>query len=267
MNTIVAQLRRSLWIVALCFALAALASPMTAAGADLPPAPQPQTSSPGGQVLASLSFAPLPDAYAGGTRYEAQGLSGRFTFDRDGYSLTMNPRLSEANRDGKPAAVAMRFEGRAKPVIIPGRLLSGAINDTRGSDPTLRRTGAPTYETLTYRQLYRGIDLQYEGLPGRFKGTYIVAPGADPGLIRWRFVGATSVEIHRVTGELWVELPERQAGYLIEGAPLVWQEVGTRKVIVPARYEMDGDGVLRYALGAYDPTRPLVIDPVVSYAP
>lgn len=190
-------------------------------------------------------------------------------FDRMGYTLLTGASAPAVlpdvvGPDPQPDSVRMQFEGVTQASLVPERPLVGLVQDLSGPDGRTWRIAAPTYGALFYRQLYSGIDLRYEGLPGRFKGTFFVAPDADPANIRWQFTGAISVEISRETGELWVELPGRPATYLIEGAPLVWQEVGARKVIVPASYQMDADGVISYALGSYDPARPLVIDPVVG---
>jgi hypothetical protein len=232
----------------------------------------PEPGIPGGSgtpLSTPLSFSPLPDVYHTSPRYTAEAVAGRFTFDRTGYTLVVGGSTSSALSEAigpelLSGTVKMQFEGLTHAMLVPERLLNGVVNEFSGPDSRGWRADALTYGALTYRQLYNGIDLRLEGLPGRFKGTYYVAPGADPGSIRWRFTGATSVEISRETGELWVELPAHPASYLIEGAPLVWQEAGTRKVIVPASYQMDAEGVISYALGSYDPTRPLVIDPVVS---
>lgn len=242
-------------------------------------------------VVPPLSFAPLPATLLPASpydapRYAAQGLTGRFVFDTTGYTLMTDDGDARTptgeSYAAEVAGVRMQFEGASEAVLAPGRPLPGVVNDLRGSDPAAWRTGIPTYGLLTYRGLYPGIDLVYEGMPGRFKGTYAVAPGADPGQIRWRYNGAASVEVHRTTGELWVRLPsvrlpsvrlpsERlpaaaDGAYLIEGAPLVWQDVGARRIIVPARFEVAADGAIGYALGEYDPTRPLTIDPWVTFA-
>src|SRR5581483_5803594 len=46
--------------------------------------------------------------------------------------------------------------------------------------------------------------------------------------------------------------------------PVVYQSVNGKKQAVAGRYALNGDHV-RFALGAYDHGRPLVIDPVLDY--
>jgi hypothetical protein len=254
-------------VVVFWLTILSLIVPAPRAGASGPePAPQ---GGPGTPSSVPLSFSPLAEVRQSGPRYEAQATTGRFTFDRTGYTLLADTSASTALPDTigpgrQPGAVRMQFEGATHATLVPEQPLIGLTGDLSAPDARSWRIAAPAYGMLTYRQLYAGIDLQYEGLPGRFKGTYLIAPEVDPRSIRWRFTGATSVEISRETGELWVELPGYPATYLIEGAPLVWQEAASHKVLVPASYQINGDGTISYALGAYDPARPLVIDPVVG---
>ena len=60
--------------------------------------------------------------------------------------------------------------------------------------------------SVAYHDLYPGIDLSYTGHVGVLKGTYTVASGADPVLIRWRYSNVTAVQIDSVSGDLRLEL-------------------------------------------------------------
>src|SRR6185369_13088512 len=64
-------------------------------------------------------------------------------------------------------------------------------------------------------------------------------------------------------------------GEVREAAPSAWQEIGGRREAVAIGYQIvsafDDEAAVAesevgFALGAYDPNRPLVIDPVLSYA-
>src|SRR5436309_775869 len=80
---------------------------------------------------------------------------------------------------------------RAAPDLSAGDPMTGRVNYFLGNDPAKWRTNVATYRTLTYGGLYPGVDLAYGGQGRRLKGTYTVAPGADPTQIRWRYEGAT----------------------------------------------------------------------------
>jgi len=106
----------------------------------------------------------------------------------------------------------------------------GKINYFIGNDPSKWSTDVSTYASTHYEGLYPGIDLKYEGTGGQLKGTYTVAPGADPALIRWRYAGAESVRIDEA-GNMQVMLSGDGNGTIgeitvTEQAPLAWQEIG-----------------------------------------
>lgn len=90
----------------------------------------------------------------------------------------------------------IRFQGaNPTPEIEASDALPGGVNYFIGNDPAKWRTNLPTYAGIVYREIYPGIDLKYEGTEGLLKSTYTVAPGADPGLIRWRYDGATDLRV------------------------------------------------------------------------
>ncbi|MBE7531698.1 MAG: hypothetical protein HND44_06625 [Chloroflexi bacterium] len=107
------------------------------------------------------------------------------------------------------------------------------------------------------------IDLVYDSSEGLLKGTYYVAPGADPAVIGWRYQGGTAVTLDGTTGDLYIT-PNNQAT-LVEKAPVAYQVVNGRQQPITAAYRLDGDAV-RFELGEYDPQRPLIIDPTLVYS-
>jgi Beta-propeller repeat len=55
-------------------------------------------------------------------------------------------------------------------------------------------------------------------------------------------------------------------GVLKDAAPVSYQLIGGERVPVESRYELKGDGGYGFAVGAYDPRYPLVIDPGLHYS-
>ena len=125
------------------------------------------------------------------------------------------------------------------------------------------RVGLPTYSRVVYADLWPGIDLVYCGGPNELKYEFIVQPGANPGLIRLAYRGATGVTLD-IDGGLEVETP---AGGFRDAAPVAYQEKGGQRVPVGAGYDLApaSEGRVEYGfrLGRYDRTRPLTIDPAV----
>ncbi len=102
-------------------------------------------------------------------------------------------QAAEANT---PDIVRLKFVGaNADPPITTGENLPGTVSYFQGNNPANWRSGLPTHAGITYGGLYPGIDLQYDGTQHQLKGTYIVAPGADPAQIRWRYEGTSAPAI------------------------------------------------------------------------
>ncbi len=160
--------------------------------------------------------------------------------------------------------VHLQFEGANPAASITGAdRLPGTVSYYFGADPDRWHAGIPTYGGVVYEALYPGIDLIYDGKEGQLKSTYVVAPGADPDLIRWHHEGVEGVQVDQSSGDLVVTL---SGTTLLERAPIAWQEINGQRVPVSVSYALDGDGNVSFALGSYDRTLPLIIDPVLSYS-
>ncbi len=158
--------------------------------------------------------------------------------------------------------VSMRFEG-VNPAhqIEAGQTLPGKINFLVGAEPDWRLNLNP-YNSVRYRNLYRGIHMVYGGSGRELKSQFEVDAGADPSLIRVRYLGA---DFPRVDGDgsLVVAVAATE---LREHAPVAYQIRGGIKHNVGARFLVHSDGTVAFRLDGYDVDRPLVIDPVISYS-
>ncbi len=166
-----------------------------------------------------------------------------------------------------PWVLRLRFVGgNPQAAVIPSGDIAGKANYFLGRDPTRWRTNVPTHAAITYRGLYPGIDLRYSGDQAALKGTYTIAPGADPSRIRWRYQGADAVRLG-VEGDL--QIVARRSGNLrrlTERSPVAWQVVNGQRIMIPAAYVVAPDGTVSFALGRYEDTLPLVIDPAIVYS-
>lgn len=203
-----------------------------------------------------LSFEPNVGQVAAPARFMARAEDGTFAFTDS--EVVMTPAGGDV--------VRAQFVGAS-----PSRRLvavdrqKGVVNYLHGRDPTQWRTGVPTYGTLEYVGLYDGVHLAYIGTPqGRLKGTWTVSPGTDPSRIRWRYDRAR-VRVD-AAGDLRISGHEGATAAVVERAPVAWQSPRGQRVAVPARYRVNSDGTVGFALGAYDTTRPLIIDPEVVFS-
>jgi hypothetical protein len=129
-------------------------------------------------------------------------------------------------------------------------------------------SGIPHFGRVRRSAVYPGIDLDFHGglhtVGGnkqRLEYDFLVASGADPSQIAVRFRGA--MPKLNAAGQLEFHLP---SGTIVQDRPLAYQlGLHGERDAVAAAFVLEGDEV-RFRLGAYDRTRPLVIDPTVIFA-
>jgi len=138
----------------------------------------------------------------------------------------------------------------------------GESNYFIGNDPAKWRTHVPHYSRVRYRNVYRGVDLVYYGNQQQIEHDFVVAPGADPRQIRFAVRGADRVELDN-RGELVIHLGN---GEMRLRKPRIYQEEGEVRKEVLGGYTLTAGNLVGFALGPYDRTRPLVIDPILSYS-
>ena len=163
----------------------------------------------------------------------------------------------------RPHTVHMKFEGANPRAEVSGeRELSGRVNYFRGDDPLKWLTNVRTYSSVRYRGIYEGVDLVYYGNErGEMEYDFEVAAGTDPGRISLRIEGAQGMKVD-AAGDLVISTP---AGHLKQHRPEVYQEVGGARRGIEGGYVLGPGGRVRFRLGEYDRSAPLVIDPVMSY--
>jgi hypothetical protein len=164
-------------------------------------------------------------------------------------------------RLGPDATVRVKPVGADPAARISGdEELPGVVHYFRHEPSTA--ISAPTYGRVHYADIYPGIDLVYHGGSGRLEYDFIVAPGADPDRIGVQIAGADRVELD-AEGAL---IMHTASGDVRQPRPFAYQQVDGVSRPVTADYVVDAEGGVRFRLGAYDRSRQLVIDPVVTYA-
>jgi hypothetical protein len=222
-----------------------------------------------------LSFVENHGQFAASVRYESRGYGGTISLRANDVYLTLPVAAETAagrTQELRQSSICVRmaFDGASSAVVMSSDMsLGGRANYLIGRDESRWLVDQPTFGAVRYSQLYRGIDLVYDGTQGRLKGTFTVAPGVDPAQIRWHYDGVRNVGVDAQGNlELVLAHPESGAdeiGRLSEMAPVAWQEKDGVRTPVEVRYEVSADGSVGFGLGAYDVARELVIDPTVVY--
>ncbi len=184
----------------------------------------------------------LPEA--GGYSARAQGFTARF--EKDGL------RIGEQ--------IAVRWPG-GRGDVFPVAVSRVEVRAFLGRSPSGWRSAEGAGE-IRYPELYPGIDLRYAGRGGELKSEFVVAPGADPAVIRIRYEGAISVRLSPAGG-LRIEARD---GVWTEEAPFMYQERDGGFSAVDGAFVLLGGGEVAYRIGGYDRSKPLVIDPALRYS-
>ena len=150
-----------------------------------------------------------------------------------------------------------------KPQVTGLEKLVAKANYFVGSDPKDWHTGIPTFAKVRYADVYPGVDLIYYGNQGKLEYDFVVAPGADPKVIKLRFEGLHSPPQINSEGHLVLV---SEGGDLRLQKPLIYQEIGDRRHTIDGRYSLRQDNSVGFELGAYDPSKTLIIDPILIYS-
>jgi uncharacterized protein (TIGR03437 family) len=156
----------------------------------------------------------------------------------------------------------MQLKG-ANPAAEPIKLdrSSATANYLMGNDPSRWRLAVPSFQRVGYREVYPGIDLVYYGAEGRLEYDFRVEAAADPQAIRMVYSGAAGIRVD-VQGALILRTAN---GEIRQQEPRAYQDVNGVRRAVLAHYRLRKNEV-GFELGRYDHSRPLVLDPVLSFA-
>jgi Beta-propeller repeat len=161
---------------------------------------------------------------------------------------------------GEPRTVRLRWLGAATSPVHVEDELPGKVHYYGGDDPAQWRLDIPTFRRVVYREVYPGTDLVFHGTQGSAEFDFVVAPGADPRRIQLEVTEADSLTVR---GDDIVIGAGDEAFTL--HAPVVYQDSASGRSRVDGRFRVDGRRIA-FEVGRYDTSRPLVIDPVVTYS-
>ena len=157
--------------------------------------------------------------------------------------------------------------------VLGADQLPGKTNYLIGNDPSKWRTHVPNYAEVKYADVFPGVDLVYHGnLSGQLEFDFVVAPGADPSAIRFTVAEDRSgfAREHRAPvrigadGDLVVKIG---GGEIRFNKPVVYQlTANSQRVMTQGRFVLTASHQVRFALGTYDHSKTLIIDPSLVYS-
>jgi hypothetical protein len=140
--------------------------------------------------------------------------------------------------------------------------LEGRSSYLIGADASKWIRRIPHFGRIRYNDIYPGISLAFYGNGDALEHDFQLAAGADPSRIRFRFDGAEGVSIS-AEGDLNVRVA---GGTLSLHKPAAYQATENGRTLIDAGFVVAQDGAIGFRLGAYNPTRSLVIDPVFVFS-
>lgn len=189
--------------------------------------------------------------------------TGRIRWILSGEEHTGTKNTGAAETDARRSVITIEPVGARENVAPAGEEeLPGLVSWFHG-EPSQWKAGRRTFRSVRYTELWAGVDLILEAQDQTLKGTYVVAPGADPTAVCLRHQGADSVTVD-AEGRLIARTP---AGDLVDAAPVAWQEIQGRRHDVSVTFQLEpgpnGSVDVSFQLGAHDPSVELRIDPAV----
>ncbi|MEJ2009723.1 MAG: SBBP repeat-containing protein [Acidobacteriota bacterium] len=223
-----------------------------------------------------LSFVPNVGQVAGDSQHQVdfvsagRGYSLFLTSSQAVLALSKRAGQGEAKGPGvRSAVLRMKLEGANAEAAARGvDELPGKSNYFIGDNPSQWHRDVPTYAKVKYGNVYPGVDLTFYGNQRHLEFDFAVAPKSDPGRIRLALDGATRLTIDR-KGDLIAEVG---GGAIRFHKPVIYQPVTASGHGASARHFVNGGYVLgpsgRVGLKVsdYDRTKPLIIDPMLSYS-
>src|SRR5437868_2251203 len=190
----------------------------------------------------------------------------RFLARGAGYALFLTERqavLTLRSREKTNSVIRMQLAG-ANPVpsVSGSNQLPGKSSYFIGNDSTKWLRDIPQFARVRYRNVYPGIDLVYYGHQGELEYDFEVAPGADPKDIALNFDGQGAPKLEP-NGDL---ILGAGSGEVRLKAPRVYQTSEDTQEPVAGHFAVRQDGKVGFELGAYDRSRALIIDPVLTYS-
>ncbi len=186
------------------------------------------------------------------------------------YSFLDGDRLKELHHHadaGKKQTInghALSLEWIAanpKPEIVAQQVMPTSYNYFLTNNQQHWHTNIKAYKRLLYKNLYKNIDMDIEGLDNALKYTYFVQKGGNPENIQLKISGAKKLFIKK--GNLHLQT---SINSILEEAPIAFQLINNEQVNVPCHFRLKGN-ILSFSLPqGYNKNYELVIDPTVIFA-
>lgn len=178
-----------------------------------------------------------------------------FWVSKEGFVFQYLRTTKDKSSQWNGHAVGMTFEGANKFTAVG--VNKKGIRQYVGGTSSVKTAGA--FERVRLSNVYNGVDAVSYFENGTPRYDFIVKPGASPSSINLNFKGASSLNVvdpHKL--EIGTVLGSRYQQGLF-----AYQMVGGKQVPVEVGFKQVDATHVKFNVGAYDKSKPLVIDPLV----
>lgn len=207
-----------------------------------------------------ISFEPNQGQVDQPVQFIARGPGYTLCLTHEAALLSFETWASPAGAGTQSFAVKL-VGANSSPALVPRNELPTKSSYFFGSDPKNWRTGIPNFARVQFRDVYPGIDISYHGTHGRLEYDFVIASGAMPSQIAMALSGAGNPLLD-AQGNLLLRTGQIEIRFQ---KPTAYQNLEGVRRPVSARYVVRGKQI-KFVVGTYDPSKPLVINPVLSYA-
>jgi YD repeat-containing protein len=242
----------------------------SAAHAAVTPAPTTQASA--AQVTLDTAYAKVPLAFepnmgqtAANVQFLSRGSGLNLFLTDTGAVLESPPPNAGTGQSGTEDVLGLQFVGaNPDPQIVPGTDLLSRSNYFSNGQAI---TNVPQYSSVTYENLYPGINLTFQQATSGsrlLEYDFTVAPGANPAEIQLAWQGAQSISTDG-QGDLLLQTGGQQ---LVQSAPVFYQAGadGAHQAVNGQQVLAANGSQMSFQASGYDPTKPLVIDPTLGFS-
>ena len=202
-----------------------------------------------------LSFETNKGQFEASVRYLARAAGRNIFLTTDGMHIVLGGHVTA----GEEGVLRIQFEKGAEQSDFVGLDRIAPVTNYFIGD--LQVTDVPNYASVRQLDVYPGVDVIYYGSQGSLEYDFVVFPGTDVASIKLRLSGHDRATLNQ-DGDLTVVTA---AGNVRLHKPVGYQDVDTNRVAVPIKFVLSGEH-LQFEAGEFDPTRPLVIDPILSFS-
>jgi hypothetical protein len=251
---------RRVWLLVLVVVAALLPGPRRwEAASVVVAAPKPSTP----RARWPVTFEANTGRYDPSIRFVGRQGRAAVALRDDGATIILRSPGADAAPATKPIVLHFAPEGGRKVAPRPEGLLVTKTSYFIGADPTKWRTDVPSYARVTYPSVLPNVDLVYHADNGALEYDLVVAPGVDVDGVVMKVSGAESVSLTD-NGELRIHTG---VGDLIQPPPVAYQTgADGRRSSVGSSYRLVGENAVGFRMAAYERSRALVIDPMLSYS-